>query len=1636
MSGGLLACGDPPDETNNDTPVCESNDDCSADGAQCWDGECVVAGGDSCEVDLDCEHEYEYCGGGTCLLAGCTDDSECAGNTICQDGRCGQGCNTDAQCPVDGEVCNTTTNECEFDGCTPGECRDHEVCDQDLEPADCRPDGSCSTDLHCTRYERSVQDGIDYICTEGTCTEKPPCESDDECGDGEICRDDGSCGGGCRSDEECLLGEFCDEEATICKPGCNSDVDCGDDGICVAQEGGESICETSCDDRTICNAEELPDGAEEGTSMVCRDSYCQFCEDDNECFGIEFCDMEAPGSPEGKGLCRDLPPECPADEFQPNHTQSEAHTITQFPFERTADSDNNIEDLEDGRPVWCKENSGGEWFELTANPGKVIVVEIEYDNSAGGNLDLALVDNSVPLQPGETGDDLVISARPPDEDGGIERIEYGVNDSRSNPLDVAIHVRGSIIDPKVHYRITVDVRDPESCVDDGHEPNNTHREAKPLPGTPDNGFPDVLPANNLEVCGDDVDWYTVDVPANHILEVTLNAPNRLGEVEVSLATDPSTPTVFEPFPDTPGDTERFQYTTDDGGTFLVRVKPKENVGRAIYDIDHKIVPNECNDVAEPNDACPTATEVFDGDQFTGNSSLNICDDNDYYKIVLNPLDSLTVSATYDPAEAAGAMQMTLFGRDRQSPSSDACGNFLLSASEGTVASTGDSQLLIDNYQAELGGEFYILASRFSGERVPYDLDIDVTSGPPCEDDSYDTNGGNDDFSTAVELQAGDVINNGPDSAITGQRICDTNEDWFSISVADGETLKWEIDHDDTNGAIGAALYEDDGSGGVQAVTDANGPVTLDTNGELSVTNSSGAAKTYYLNVSGKDGIPVRNGYWLFTYIDGNGPIDTTCPDVYEDNDVDADAVELAEGSYSDLLICSIDDGGGDWYRTQVNAGETITVTATFDNPQGNPWMHLFQETDLSSNEVQATASGDAYTATYTSARDQYIYYRIDTSANQGDLYTLDVSKSAAPACQDDDFDGNVDHTTAESVEAPGLYMRLMNCDDEADWFAVELNEDELFEAYINYNADRADLDVEIYESDGTTLVDSGDISAQATPPADGDTGSEYSATYYVRVASADPSVSVRLPYDLLLYRDSDGDGSFGAGEGPEDRLCPDAYENNDSQATAADVPAGSYTDLRLCAGNPTDDDYYSVYVPSGATITVEVEFDPANNVNLFLKNEAGTQVDSSQAAVGASTEMVTHENTTSLGAEYTVHVDGGTGTYQTYYTMDVGLAFPEDCSVQFPDQFDPNGDMANAKVPTAGAYDLILCEGTEDWFEVTLADQEELEVNVELRNRLGNIDLELVDSNGDSIPNASAKTAQDIESLVYTNITGASQTLYLRVYPKDGAFMRNEYDMWLAIGSNLPSEPYCADDYERNDTTETAFTYDFASTPQIDDALMCSVEEDWYQVSLNGSVTYQWSVFFNHASDFDLAIEVRDENGNSIADTNTDDIVFSGHSATDDEAAEFSPPSTGTYFLGVKQMGGAATMEGEYMMYFASTAAACPEDSLEPNDTVGAREALTEGVHKLGMCDSGTSAEDFFSITPPSDGTMNLEVFYDETLVQMEGIVNGGTNGLPNMTASTNRLTYSTSVTSGTPQLLHLTHTSGNGPYFIKVTFE
>ena len=447
---------------------------------------------------------------------------------------------------------------------------------------------------------------------------------------------------------------------------------------------------------------------------------------------------------------------------------------------------------------------------------------------------------------------------------------------------------------------------------------------------------------------------------------------------------------------------------------------------------------------------------------------------------------------------------------------------------------------------------------------------------------------------------------------------------------------------------------------------------------------------------------------------------------------------------------------------------------------------------------------------------------------------MNVAVTAATLCADDRFAGNVDSSSAESLAAPRLYEQLNKCENTSDWFTISLSQDQEFEAFIRHDASRADLDLKLYREDpnsagslieeATATSTDDDESLTYTPPADD--------TYYLEVFSKG---TARNTYDLLLYRDVGGTADVidDGIDGPADRSCPDAFEDNDSRpGEVAAVPAGAYNNLLMC---DNDRDYYSVFVPAGATMDVDLYFSNAEH-NIDVQVYRGTSSTPIAGIGGQSTtddESISVTNNQSVGATYDIYVFGR-DTTDAYYNMEIGLTFSTPCTDdQYGTVSTPNFTRQDAANINTGSYQLQLCEDTEDWYEFSLGSGDNVQANIELQNRLGNIDLELHDSSGVVV---ASTTDENTEEIDYT--ATSSDTYQLRVLPRQGVFLRNAYDLWLAIDGSTPTAPYCPDAFERNDEADAASTLDFAQESQRTDLIMCSTEQDWYSVSLNANVTY------------------------------------------------------------------------------------------------------------------------------------------------------------------------------------------------------
>ncbi len=1652
--------------------TCEADGDCK-DGETCEQntGACFVEGTsfETCSTDNDCG-ATEYCGGGTCLPDDCSEDGHCVdgempGSTnICGDSTnaCTTGCRDDTHCESD-EVCNQQTNTCRPAGCTMTSCGDFKTCEEVEEgPSECRWTGRCDSDFQCDAYADQIGEGdIPYTCQDqengvGECKVKPECQSDDDCSGSQICviasSEDGrnTCRAGCRCDN----GEGCEYECGLSRPvcndnnqcteGCQTNSDCSGEAVCYENE-----CRPSCTSFSDCQGEDQQNGytcrSPEGTN----DSICQPCDSDNQCPATKFCkkddfEQEELNPGEGLGLCRDIPPSCPKDGYGDNHAENRPYEIAsdELPLDTSGEMQSVFCNDPATQPDYSNETDGNEWWKFSADTGKVIEVSLTYDASVA-DLDLALKN--------ATGNTLMTSSRVVNDDGGDggeEKIIYGVDASS----DFLLQVRGSIAEDNVDYDLSIDVRDPRgNCDGDSQEPNDSIDDLQGSSGL------DADTTYDLDVCGSDKDFFKIEAEANQIVSVvTEDTPPRLGEIDLVLY-DSEKSVIAEDSDrvrtsgDQGGGKHKLEFTTRDAGTYYVEIRVVQGVGKVDYKLQWTQSANQCADDYETNDTCPDEAFQLDRRNYVGQTKtlddLSVCTDKDFYAINLNPKDQIDITASYNQSQSQGELQVNLFGPNSCTTKINA--NATESRDGNTVTVDLSHDVPIDQ-----AGTFYIQAQRFQGVgNIDHTMDISIDS-EQCVDDGLESN---DTQQNGTTLDRTSVMNSGEDSALVGNRICDTNVDWYCTQLNSGDEVEWEARFDNAQGNIDTYLFDPQG----------NQVTSSKTSGDIeTVTHTASQDGEYCVRLEGRNA--VRNEYKLLTYINGQGPNDPDCPDIYENNDMCTDTSSCSATSLSDtssksngkvegLLSCQSDD---DWYETCVEPGQRIEVTAEFLHSRGDVDMYMWEEhadfTDNTEAVSTGTTSNDNETVSDLSNKEQCYYYRVSTR-NGDNNYDLSVTKDQPTSCT---TESNGSAGDATFVETPGIATNRQKCEDTADWYEVDLTGGEKFEAYIPHDSTVADLDLTLYEQTGSgpsqvaeSVSQDDDESLVHTPSASG--------TYYVKVTTKGRA---RILYELLLYADQDGNDMIDDGaEGPADRVCPDRFENNDGESGAAQLNVGSYDNLNVCndtSATASDEDFYKVFVPKDATITATATF-THDDGDLDMRMYRGgvgsaSEVQNSPSTSSTSSdgkEEITYQNS-QAGETVYIRLYGANGFEKNYYSLDVSLSFSGVCN---EDQFmGNNGSKPDATGLTAADYDgmsgsymgLKLCEKTqsysgEDWYELGTSPGD-VTLMMDHRQTLGEIEMELQDDAGNVVA-----TAQDlagfngnVKQIDETGVSG-NGPYYLRVHP-GGSVIRNAYDLWASFGGSSPSEPMCPDTFERNDERSTdvsaPLTLD-SGTLQSVEPIACGSERDWYKVDLDGSTTYHWDVFHDSASD--LAIELRDGPDSSagyVTDSNNADVKFGNNTTSADEQVTIDPSTSGTYYLGVENQGSG---EVEYPMQLLDDQAyndesRCPEDQYEPtNDSVRAEFSVGE-TYSAAMCTSSSGLDtDHYLVNSGSNGTITIEVFYNSDLGSLGGSLNPDNGSEVDFDTYTNRLSKTVSGLGQDEEVeinINAAAVGTKAPYFVRIT--
>ena len=155
------------------------------------------------------------------------------------------------------------------------------------------------------------------------------------------------------------------------------------------------------------------------------------------------------------------------------------------------------------------------------------------------------------------------------------------------------------------------------------------------------------------------------------------------------------------------------------------------------------------------------------------------------------------------------------------------------------------------------------------------------------------------------------------------------------------------------------------------------------------------------------------------------------------NQTGATAMLLPENVYSGLVMCP---GTEDWFRLDMNGGETLTVIAAPWDPAVPVEIELFADAEgsLPAGTAQPAEDGQVRSrATLVEAGT--LWWRVRGVGAEDVRYDMAFGVADPPgACQSDRFAPNDSWARAAVVDSEvGFVTRLRVCPDEHDWFSIQ-----------------------------------------------------------------------------------------------------------------------------------------------------------------------------------------------------------------------------------------------------------------------------------------------------------------------------------------------------------------------------------------------------------------------------------------------------------------------------------------------------------------------------------------------------------------------------------------------------------------------
>ncbi len=296
---------------------------------------------------------------------------------------------------------------------------------------------------------------------------------------------------------------------------------------------------------------------------------------------------------------------------------------------------------------------------------------------------------------------------------------------------------------------------------------------------------------------------------------------------------------------------------------------------------------------------------------------------------------------------------------------------------------------------------------------------------------------------------------------------------------------------------------------------------------------------------------------------------------------------------------------------------------------------------------------------------------------------------------------------------------------------------------------------------------------------------------------------------------------------------------------------------------------------------------------------------------------------------------------------DVEVEPEEEIWVCTADGFEPNEGLPGAIPISPGINEgYTICADDQDWFWIYLAQGDQLTVRTEFINANGDLNLFLVNDQGQVVQNSTSST-EDFEEVAVT--AGQSGTYYFFVTSYGG--MENIYNLDIELLVYLDGDeeteieiqeaeiekeiiqPCLDDPYEPNDTRLDARPVGAVS---IDALYICPNNEDWYSIELQNGDYMTADITFQQFYGV-LELKLYGSDGGYMATGMGDHDGFKELSA--------APTSNGVFYLLVKASDLRDDLAYNLTVEVEHNQTGCTDDSFEDNDILDDAALLSSGSY-------------------------------------------------------------------------------------------